>query len=521
MKLWKHQEDTLTEARRLAREGVKRIALALPCGAGKTAIMFEIAKSAIMQGKSVAIYSCRRSNTKQIMDSADRSGIKAGVVASEFSKDADPTAPLQICQLQTVAARLGDYRHSFPFADVVIVDEAHQQTGEQAEKVFSKHSGSGSYILGFTATPVNMSGLYDKLVCKATFKQLLECKAHLPVICFGPDRPDLDQLKTNQSGEFSQQVNIKLNKPKRIFGTVFENWKRLNPEGLSTIGFAPGVKESRYFHEKFVANGIASAHVDGERVAIATRNSSGVIEDMEYMSDSVSRQAVFDGSRNGDIQIIWNRFVLRESIDLPHVYCCILACSMGARSTYLQSAGRVLRYHKDLDHTILIDHGGNIDRHGLPDQEQEWELGCTNRSLHTDRKESLQSQKASESGEPICCPRCDNYRTHGAECPNCGWKHKMSVRKVRQLDGTVLVKKGRIVKHKPDKTFDDILRGRLYAGYRIGHSVKQAYRTAVTEANAKDIVPVAKSIGLPVSGHPSWNRPVRQVYPKFRPKGCR
>ena len=521
MKLWKHQEDTLTETRSLASQGIKRIGVCLPCGAGKTAIMFELAKSAIQKGKRVAIYSCRRSNTKQIMDSAARAGIPAGVVASEFGSEADMTAPLQICQLQTVAARLGDYRHPFPFSDLVIVDEAHQQTGDQAVKVFSKHANSGSYLLGFTATAVNMGDLYDKLVCKATFKQLLECKAHLPVMCYGPDRPDLDRLKTNQSGEFSQQINIKLNEPKRIFGTVFENWQRLNPEGLSTIGFAPGVKESRYFHEKFVANGVTSAHVDGERVAIATRNSSGVIEDVEYMSDSSSREAVFEGSRNGDIQVIWNRFVLREAIDLPHVYCCILACSMGGRSTYLQSAGRVLRYHSDLDHVMLIDHGGNIDRHGLPNQEQDWELGETNRSVHTKRKEKLQSQKADASDEPICCPKCDSYRTHGAECPNCGWKHKMSVRKVRQLDGTVLVKKGRIVKHKPAKTFDDILRGRLYAGYRVGHSVKQAYRTAVAEANEKDIVPVAKSIGLPVQGHPSWHRPVRQVYPKFKPKGCR
>lgn len=519
MKLWKHQEDTIAEAKSLAGAGIKRIGLGLPCGAGKTACMFEIAKSAIQKGKRVAIYSCRRSNTKQIMDSAARNGITAGVVASEFSRDADPTAPLQICQLQTVAARLGDFRHMFPFADVVIVDEAHQQTGEQAEKVFNKHVSSGAFLLGFTATPVNMGGLYDKLVFKATFKQLLECKAHLPVMCFGPDRPNLDKLRTNQAGEFSQKLNIKLNDPKRIFGTVLENWRRLNPEGLSTIGFAPGVKESRFFYQRFIANDITSAHVDGERVAIATRNSSGIIEDVEYMSDTASREAVFEGSRNGDIQVIWNRFVLREAIDLPHVYCCILACSMGARSTYLQSAGRVLRYHPDLDHVVLIDHGGNIDRHGLPNQEQDWELGDTNRSISTKRKETLQSQKSADSQEEICCPKCDHYRTHGAECPNCGWKHKMSVRKVRELDGTVFVKKGRVVKHKPKKTFDDILRGRLYAGYRIGHSVKQAYRTAVTEANSKDIIPVAKSIRLPANGHDAWNRPVRQIYPKFRPKG--
>ena len=95
----------------------------------------------------------------------------------------------------------------------------------------------------------------------------------------------------------------------------------------------------------------------------------------------------------------------------------------------------------------------------------------------------------------------------------------MSVRKVRQLDGTVMVKKGRNVKHKPAKTFDDILRGRLYAAYRVGHSVKQAYTCAVTEANAKDIVPYTKFLRLPATGSPSWSKPVRQIYPRFKPKG--
>ena len=518
MKLWPHQDATLSEVKSLARAGERRIGVVLPCGAGKTKIMLEIAKSAIAKGNRVAIYSCRKSNTKQIMDVAAANSITAGVVAAEFGRDADSAAPLQVCQLQTVASRLGDYRHPFPFADVVIVDEAHQQTGNQAERVFNKHTSSGAHLLGFTATAVNMGDLYDKLVMKATFKDLLDCKAHIPVVCFGPDRPNLDRLKTNADGEFSQQTNIKINNPKKIFGTVLDNWRRLNPQGLATIGFAPGVAESRFFHERFVANDIPSAHIDGARVAIATRNSQGVIEDQEYMSDSSSREAVFEASRNGEITIIWNRFVLREAIDLPHIYCGILACSMGARSTFLQSAGRILRHHPSLDHAILIDHGGNIDRHGLPNQDQDWSLDDTNRSIQKKEKEKRQATKGPEA-EPICCPKCDNYRTGGQECPNCGWKHKMSVRKVRELDGTVLVKKGRTVKHKPSKTFDDILRGRLYAGYRCGHSVAQAHALAVTQANKHDIVPAARSIRLPVSGSKQWKMPIRQVYPKFKPKG--
>ena len=252
MKLWKHQEDTLTKTRKLAKDGIRRIALALPCGSGKTKIMLEIAQSAIAKGKTVAIYSCRRSNTKQIMDVAAVAGITTGVVASEFGKDANSAAPLQVCQMQTVASRLGNYKHSFPFADVVIVDEAHQQTGTQSKMVLEKHSKSGAIVLGFTATPVNMGGLYDHLVCEATHEDLLSCGAHLPVHCYGPDRPDLDRLKTNSDGEFSQQVNIKINEPKRIFGTVLENWKRLDVTSVSgavSVGIQakgvlkPGIRE--------------------------------------------------------------------------------------------------------------------------------------------------------------------------------------------------------------------------------------------------------------------------------------
>ena len=49
MKLWKHQEDTLTKTRKLAKDGIRRIALALPCGSGKTKIMLETVRDC--QGK--------------------------------------------------------------------------------------------------------------------------------------------------------------------------------------------------------------------------------------------------------------------------------------------------------------------------------------------------------------------------------------------------------------------------------------------------------------------------------------
>ena len=517
MSLWPHQSSALSQSRECFKRGEKAWCLVAPCGAGKSRIMQEIAIPASDNGKYVCLYTHRIMLTRQTINAFDRTGVSFGVVANGFEEYKNRDAKIQICSLDTVFSRLGNWKHEFPRADIVIVDEAHQQVAAKAQAVFGRHEKEGARRIGFTATPVELGAMYQSLVSAGNYSDMLACKAHLPIRCYGPDRPDLSSVKTMKGGDFSQETDRKINRVPTIIGRVYEYWKKLNPDALPAIGFAPGVAESKWFVNEFRTRGVPCAHIDAERVVIVEKNHNGILEEKEYRTDDSSREAILEGSKDGRFKILWNRFILREAIDCPWLYHAIAATSMGSVSTYMQSIGRVMRYWPHYDHVVFQCHGGNIDRHGTPDQDREWTLGCTNNSVHKEEVRKKQ-QKSGDDAEPICCPQCSSYRLSGPVCHACGYMHKRSVRMVRQLDGTLVRKTGRNVKHKAAKGFDDYLRSAIYAGWCNGLTVKQAYWIAKKKASINGVKGNASSIHTPNVGSGDWHKSCREIYPNMKPK---
>lgn len=516
MNPWPHQERAHQECRQNWASGVKAWCVVAPPGAGKSLMMRRLCKAA-EAGKNVFLYTHRVMLTKQTINAFEAAGLDFGVIAAGFKDYFRPDQRIQICSLDTVYSRMDNWKHEIPIADLVIVDEAHQQVGPSAQKVFGRHVEQRARMAGFTATPVGLGGMYENLVMAGTYQEMLDCQAHLPVLCYGPDRPDTSQLKAMRGGDFSSEDDRRINRVPTIFGRVYDYWKKLNPYALPAIGFAPGVQESRWFVEEFRKQGVPCAHVDAERVLMVERNSNGVLETHEYPTDDDSREGILEGSKDGRYKIVWNRFVLREAIDMPWLYHAIAATSMGAVSTWLQSIGRELRYWADYDHVVLQDHGGNIDRHGPPNIERNWNLTCTNASVHKEEMKERESKKGDDA-EPICCPKCCAYRASGPECHACGYMHSRSVRMVRQLDGELVRKIGRDVKYKAPKSFEDYLRSSIYGGYASGQTVKQAYKVATIRAAEAGVEPGPTSLNVPEENSDRWHRSVREVYPWARPK---
>lgn len=520
MKYWPHQDRAHEECRRLYAQGCPSFVIVAPPGAGKSVIMQRLALPAASKGVRVALYCHRVMLTRQTIANFQRTGVEFGVVAAGFEEYAKPEAAIQICSLPTVHARMGNFRFEFPRAELVIVDEAHQQTGEMAKTVFGRHQQEGARLIGFTATPVDLGDLYQQLVIAAEYRELRDCKSHLPIVCYGPDRPDLSQCKPMKGGDFSSNVDKKINRVPTIIGRVYEYWQKLNPDALPAVGFAPGVAESKWFVHEFQQRGVACAHIDGERVLICKKNPNGVLVAEEYQSCDSIREEVLEGSKDGTFKIVWNRFVLREAIDMPWLFHAISATSMGALSSWLQSVGRVQRYWPEYEHVILQDHGGNIDRHGPPDIERDWQLGDTNNTIHRREVEKTAKTQGDEA-EPICCPKCCSYRLSGPQCQQCGYMHKRSVRMVRQLDGELVRKTGRNVKHKRVKSFDDYLRSAVYGCWHSGKTLKQAYWIAQQRAKSAGVKAKPDKFPLPDRASDRWHRSVREVYPGMKPTGGR
>ena len=419
--LWPHQQRGLDEVKLLVNCGETWNCLTSPTGGGKSLMIRKLIQWGVEQQWPVALYTHRQILRDQLSRDMESGGISHGLTAAGFS--AEPWKRVQICMMQTVGARLKNGRE-IPTAKLVIVDECHDQSRGQAEAILRQHQAAGASIIGVTATPVDVGHLYQNLVVAGTNSELRACGAHLWCDCYEPTVPDIHrELKRMKTGEFQYGDVVKAVMTPVIFGHVLDHWKRLNPDAKPTILFAPGVKESIWFMEQFNKAGVRAAHICGESV---------IVDGEEHRNDREARLQVLEQVGRGEIPVVCNRFVLREGFDLPALSHGILATCFGSITSYIQSVGRILRSHPSLDRVTCQDHGGNVHRHGSPNEDREWDMGKTATEVAQERKERL---KEHPEEQVIVCPECSTIRSGGPQCPSCGFQHKHSCRRVIQLNG--------------------------------------------------------------------------------------
>jgi superfamily II DNA or RNA helicase len=219
-----------------------------------------------------------------------------------------------------------------------------------------------------------------------------------------------------------------------LYGRVYENWLRINPERKPTILFAPGVPESLWFTQQFCRVGVPAAHIDGSQVYFDGRLQESTPE---------LRDEVIEGSRTGRFVVISNRFVMREGVDAPWLAHGIFATVFGSLGSYIQSGGRLLRSFPGLDHVTIQDHGGNYWRHGSLNENRVWKLNDTGYRLTVARADR---HREGEEEEPYCCPECGLVlRTRRCTC-GFVFQAALRVRPVLTLDGRLIQQSGPVFK---------------------------------------------------------------------------
>ncbi len=112
--------------------------------------------------------------------------------------------------------------------------------------------------------------------------------------------------------------------------------------------------------------------------------------------------------RNGCVVVLGNC----EGWDEPAVKCAILARPTKSTGLYLQQAGRILRPWND-QRAIILDHGGCVLEHGLPQDDRAF-------SLESQKKKRA---KDTESDIPVkTCEQCYAVLPSATRvCPECGF----------------------------------------------------------------------------------------------------
>lgn len=381
---------------RHAMSRCRRVLLQAPTGAGKTALAAYMIQSTSARGQ-LAYFICHR---EELLDGTSRTLSKYGIPHSFIAsgRKYDPRMRVQVCSIDTLKNRT----HLVPEPKLAIWDECHHIAAAGWLAVLN--GWQRAYHIGLSATPWRADGagldaLFDEMVLGPTVAWLIEHGHLARYTAFIPKGGmDVSGVGKRMGDFISKDIEEKVDRPKLV-GDIITHWRRHASNALS-IAFAPSLDFSMYMAGEFNAAGIPSAHLDGN-------------------THKTERRQIIQAYADGRIRVLWNRFLFGEGFDLSAIAqrditidCVIDAAPTMALNMAKQRWGRGMRG----DHMTLLDHAGNILRHGFPDDETDW----------TDLWKSR--EKGGEGGDtegpppPIICEGCFNAirRPAPACCPHCG-----------------------------------------------------------------------------------------------------
>jgi len=415
---WLHQREGVQRTIDALSNGTNSVCLTAPTGAGKTACEIALARFwAEERGMNVLCLTNRILLTQQTREVFQQDRVGVGVISSSMPQFEREDVRVQIATIQTILARRRKQPSYWVDADLVLADEVHQlATGESAE-LLNEYVARGAKVCGVTATPLGVSGVCEELIVAARTRDLQKQNILCEAQWFAPVELDTRKLVGDNTVDMSLTENQArktwgplrgdTGQRVRIVGQLLDHYQRLHPEGIHTLAFAPGVKESLWAAQFCKSRGIRAMHVDGDDFWVDGKLYDRKQNEREF-------QDAMQTWREGDINILWNRFVLREGIDEPQIQCLMLATPVGSYRSFLQMVGRGLRKHPDKDCVKVLDFGGSWWRHGSVNVNVDWE------SYYYDDAEMISKDRVThyrETGEHM-----------GQGCPKCGMVHKSFAR---------------------------------------------------------------------------------------------
>lgn len=390
MNLYPYQQKIVEEVREAYREGRRAPCVVSPCGSGKSVVIAHIAKQATDKGNRVLFLVHRKELKDQITATFERSGV-----------DMDLTT---VGMVQTIVRRLD--RTEAPA--MIITDENHHALAKTYRKIYDHFKDVPR--LGFTATPIRLNGaglgeVNDKLVMGPSVEWLIKNHYLSPYRYFAPPSVDLSHLKKRR-GEFtSRSIDDAFKKDARIiYGDAVKHYERL-ADGEQAICYCHSVEASLAAKAAFNAAGIPAAHIDAKTAKAV-------------------RDQIIGDFRDQKIRVLCNVDLIGEGFDVPDCSTVIMLRPTASLSLFIQQSMRGMRYRPGKVSKI-IDHVGNVERHGFPDTERAW-------SLQGEVKTS-----AGESGPQVkMCKNCFATVPAGTtECPYCGAAFEPEAAPVEVVDG--------------------------------------------------------------------------------------
>lgn len=501
--LYPHQED-LRDRTRAALVKHRAVIMSIIMGGGKTRLAKWILGAAASKRKApnasgrVVFAVHRRGLVDNASDSFNEEpALPHGLIMA--GKESMWGLPIQVASIDTLLSWFVEgvnYTTDYTF-DIVVIDETHSHLGKfrtflNAHNLKREELGLHEpYVLGLTATPQadGLSDVFKEIVFGPDAQWMTDNGFIKPYRYFRATQGKLSKL-VKRGDEFTEASVA--DAMDGLAGDLVRDWLK-HAQGRATVGFFPRRSHAYEAMEMLRANGVNAEYVDGQ-------------------TDDDSRRAMFKRLNEGKIDYICNVGVVERGTDIPRIGCVQVCTAIGSIARWQQIIGRASRKHPEVPDAVILDHGGNIKRHGFMTDKVHWSLDWSQRPAKTHKTRPT-----------VECPQCDAiYR--GGKCKNCGYEPKPKELKAQGLlfDGRELTEIKPKDTGKKAKSPEDYLVSALYRAGKSGKTFSSAVvmaRQAAQKDGVEFRVPKRFTVAgrtyesIPYGDKGESSRKVRDTYP--------
>lgn len=357
LKLRDYQSDAIDAVFQAWYAGMRRPAIVLPTGAGKTVVFSALIKEfretqnpdpentdAFRTGSRVIVLVHRDELADQAMAKihAVAPHLTVGKVKAETRQ---VHADVMVCSVQTLARgtalRQIKAGQSFVGSDVglIITDECHHAAAPSYGKVYDAFPDA--LQLGVTATMargdrLGLGDVWEEVVYSRSILWMMSKGYLAPVRTRQVQVAKLDMggVKTSRgdyaAGDLGRAM-LEAEAEKAIPRAYKEH-----ADGRPGIVFTPTVATAQAVADEMNAAGIVTAVVSGE-------------------TPKEERHTIYDDFRHGRVQVLSNCMVLTEGFDAPWAEVAVIARPTQSAPLYTQMVGRVLRPYPGKADALVLD----------------------------------------------------------------------------------------------------------------------------------------------------------------------
>ncbi|KAJ2554095.1 DEAD DEAH box helicase [Coemansia sp. RSA 1933] len=343
-----YQKECIETCIKLLKQGVRRQAVSLPVGSGKTVIFSNLikrVKAPTTEATKTLILAHREELLAQAARQIQRASPDLVVEIEQGTRVANPAADVIVASVPTLGREQSDRleRYDPRKFKLIVIDEAHHAAAETYNRVIGHfEQANGVLVWGCSATlyrhdGLGLGGVFDQIVYQKSFIDMIHegYLSRLRVVTVRTSTK-IDGVRT-YGGDFAQKaLSSAVNNETRNLAIVKAHQTMVLGKRKSTLVFAVDIAHAHRLCKIFNHYGV------GAKTILSTTSLG-------------EREAAIQEFRNGSLPVIVNCGILTEGTDIPNIDCVMMARPTRSLGLFQQMIGRGMRLFPGKEDCLVVD----------------------------------------------------------------------------------------------------------------------------------------------------------------------